>query len=414
MSEKLDLIKKFLNPEVVDFNELKTINSIAKLPISSFKFLNITDEALFKDLLNISNISELTTLDRRDPFKKVKKSRQKNTKLSKIIKKDLEFEEKVKKAITISLIIQRKLHESISKKHKDQKIIVVGLNNAGKTAILSEFGGRLGIKDLALLKPTKGVERKEIKTSELNLHIWDFGGQKDHRDEYLQAPENYFIGIDLIIYVIDIQDPQRYEESIEYFKKIIEIVVNLEESPYVLIFIHKFDPDINENDEVLLNVELVKDLVKSVFKNKKLDYDIYLSSIFSMISNEPKFSKFIKEVMSNSTSLTDPTTLKLSELGVIIEKSINAVIQLSSTMMTLEKRIVELETSKTEKPAKKGTEPPLPVPIYSKAPITIAPPPPPSALHAPPMAPEGLNLRTAVMTELKDIFVKKGISHKQE
>lgn len=320
----------------------------------------------------------------------------------------------MKKAITISLIIQRKLHESISKKHKDQKIIVVGLNNAGKTAILSEFGGRLGIKDLALLKPTKGVERKEIKTSELNLHIWDFGGQKDHRDEYLQAPENYFIGIDLIIYVIDIQDPQRYEESIEYFKKIIEIVVNLEESPYVLIFIHKFDPDINENDEVLLNVELVKDLVKSVFKNKKLDYDIYLSSIFSMISNEPKFSKFIKEVMSNSTSLTDPTTLKLSELGVIIEKSINAVIQLSSTMMALEKRIVELETSKTEKPAKKGTEPPLPVPIYSKAPITIAPPPPPSALHAPPMAPEGLNLRTAVMTELKDIFVKKGISHKQE
>lgn len=81
MSEKLDLIKKFLNPEVVDFNELKTINSIAKLPISSFKFLNITDEALFKDLLNISNISDLTTLDRRDPFKKVKKIKTKEHKI---------------------------------------------------------------------------------------------------------------------------------------------------------------------------------------------------------------------------------------------------------------------------------------------------------------------------------------------
>jgi len=65
---------------------------------------------------------------------------------------------------------------TISQKRKDQKIIVVGLNNAGKTAILTQFGGRLGIKDLALLKPTRGVNRQEIKTKELNLHLWDFGG----------------------------------------------------------------------------------------------------------------------------------------------------------------------------------------------------------------------------------------------
>ena len=412
MSEKLNLIKKFLNPDVVDPKDFKTISSIAKLPISSFKFLNMTDEALIKALLDISTISEISKLDREDPFIKIKKSKQKSAKLSKILKEDPEFEEKVKKAITISLIIQKILYETTSKKQKDQKIIVVGLNNAGKTAILSKFGGQLGIRDLALLKPTRGVNRQEIKTGDLNLHIWDFGGQKDHRDEYLQAPENYFFGIDLIIYVIDIQDPQRYEESIEYFRKIIEIVVGLEEAPYVLIYLHKYDPDISENDEVALNVELVKDLVKSVFKDKKLDYDIYLSSIYSMISNEPKFSKFIKEVMNKSTSLTDPTTLKISELGEIVEKAINAILQLSASMMALEKRINNLETSEIVKPAKKGTELPFPAPEYSG--IPLAPPPPPSALHAPPMAPEGRNLRTAVMTELKDIFVKKGISHRQE
>jgi len=47
--------------------------------------------------------------------------------------------------------------------------------------------------------------------------LWDFGGQIDHREEYLKEPEKYFFGINLVIYVIDIQDTERYDESIEYF-----------------------------------------------------------------------------------------------------------------------------------------------------------------------------------------------------
>ena len=254
-TQKLQKISKLLDPDVIS---IKTINQVGKLPISSFKFVSLQDEALIKDLLGVSKIADCIKLDRQNPFKKIRRSKQKKAKLSKILKEDLEFEQKIKQAITMSFIVRRIMKESAIKKKKDQKIIVVGLNNAGKTAILSQVGGKLGIKDLALLKPTRGVNRQEISTRDLNLHIWDFGGQEDHRKEYLDTPEEYFFGIDLIIYVIDIQDTERHEESIEYFKNIIENVIKLEETPHVSIFIHKLDPDIREDNEVLLNVELVK------------------------------------------------------------------------------------------------------------------------------------------------------------
>jgi small GTP-binding protein len=405
---KLKKISKFLDPDVVDID---TIDQVGKLPISSFKFLSLHDEALIKDLLKVSKIADCIKLDRQNPFKKkIRRSKKKKALLSKIKKEDPEFEEKVKQAITISLIIQRIMRESAKKKRQDQKIIVVGLNNAGKTAILTQFGGKLGIKDLALLKPTRGVNRQEIKTKDLNLHLWDFGGQEDHRKEYLEAPEEYFYGIDLIIYVIDIQDPERYEESMEYFKSIIENVIKLKESPHVLIFIHKLDPDIREDNEVLLNIELVKDLIRTFFQDIQLNYDIYLTSIFSMISSEPQFSKFIKDVMADSVNLEDPTAIKVDELSKIIEKALNAVVQLSSSMVTLEERIESLEKPRRGRPRKKAPQEILPTPEVSKSVVLPPPPPPPTKGKPAPTPPKGgPGLRNALMSELKDIFVKKGV-----
>jgi len=155
--DKMDKMVKFLDP---DIGNIKSINQVSKLPISSFKFLSLQDEAFVEQLLGISKINDLLKLDRQNPFKKVKRSKQKKVKFSKILKEDPEFEERIKQAITMSSIFQRIINEEVPQKRKDQKIIVIGLNNAGKTAIMTKFGGRLGIKDLALLKPTRGVNRQ--------------------------------------------------------------------------------------------------------------------------------------------------------------------------------------------------------------------------------------------------------------
>ncbi|MEJ2277692.1 MAG: ADP-ribosylation factor-like protein [Candidatus Lokiarchaeota archaeon] len=248
--------------------------------------------------------------------------------------KNPELHEKFIKAITISSILLDKDNDLNRLDARAQKIICVGLDNAGKTAILSRFGEKMHINDLAHLEPTKGVNRKVIKTPKLDLFVWDFGGQLQYRNKYVENPEKFFLGLDLLMYVIDVQDAKRFEESFEYFDEIVKILISLEENPYILIFIHKYDPDIKDKPEILLHIEYIKDRVMDIFREKEqqFEYDIYLTSIYSLISNEPEFSKFIKNTMRRNYSLTDPTLKKVEGLGKTLEEVMNAVIRLSESI----------------------------------------------------------------------------------
>ncbi len=402
-TSNVELITKFLTLDSIQLKKIDTVEKVLELPASAYKFLEEKDISLIKKLFNVSKIGEFATIDQDSPYRKVIES-EGQKKIDEILKLNPRFDENLKRAITISLIARRLKFKTLKVDRKEQKVIVIGLNNAGKTAILSKFGGKLGISDLAKLKPTKGINRQEVKTSELTLSIWDFGGQKDYRDKYLTTPEKYFFGVNLIIYVIDVQDPTRYDESIEYFDKIINIVNNLEEHPYVLIFIHKVDPDIKDQEDTVLNIELIKDLISAVFKDKKLDYDIYLSSIYSMISSEPNFAKYIKDVMKESMALTDPTKAKMEEIGKIVESSLNAVVRLSESVMTqfqaLEARINVLESSRTSTSG-------LPLPISSSQPLPPPPPPSGKMLSSPAPAQGGLSARSMVVSELRELFAKK-------
>ena len=257
-SDKFALISQFLDPEVVDFRSLKKIRDILALPLSSFKFIDESQAKIINSLFKIESIEKINVVDIEEPFKKLLKSKRTKTKVNQILKNNPELEETLKKAISISLIIHRINREDVEKKKKEQKIIVIGLNNAGKTAILSKFGDKLGIKDLANLKPTRGIDHQKISTKDMELAIWDFGGQKDYRDKYLRKPEKYFFGIDLVIFVLDIQDTERYHEAIQYFDSIIEIISRLEIQPFCIVFIHKFDPDIRDNTDVQLNLYILQ------------------------------------------------------------------------------------------------------------------------------------------------------------
>jgi len=365
-SEKIKLITKFLDKTQV-IGKLNTIDDIINLPISAFNFLNEADVELISNLFQISTIGQFIILDPSQPFSILYKDAKTKRKYDHILQTDLEIEDKLKKAVTISRIIGIIKEESISLLKKEQKVIVVGLGNAGKTTLLRKFGGQIGIKDLAKLSPTKGVERKEIITSDLLLIIWDFGGQKEYREVYLREPHKYFLKIDLIIYVIDLQDPKTYVESTNYFEKIIDNIDKLEENPYILIFIHKYDPDLKDDPEVLLNIEVVKDLIKKVFKNrKKFDYDIYLSSIYSLLAREPKFSRYLKETMQKTATLTD---YKVEGMASILEATLNGIIRLSEMVMEtsneFENRLRMLEGGKSRS-AELPTS--TPSPEYSSSP----------------------------------------------
>jgi len=351
----INIFSKFLDPKVTKASKFKTIEEIKKLPVHSYKFISKDDAKILKDLLNVSNIEQISKLKRENPFENLsifgktkdplevtELQEEFDNKVAKIKENNPDLENSVKKAIFISSIITNMVDEGEILQKSAQKVIVIGLDNAGKTAILSKFGGRLGISDLANLKPTKGVDRRHIETekSDLDLYIWDFGGQAQYRSKYFDKPEQYFLQIDLLIYVIDVQDSERYAESFEYFEQVLEILSTLEEDPFILIYIHKVDPDLKHDPETLLNIELLKDNLNQLLMSFDLDYEAYLTSIFSLITNEPEFSKYIKEVMKSTDSLTNPTLRKVEGLGKTLEETMNAVIRLSES---LSKQLSELD-----------------------------------------------------------------------
>jgi len=407
-SDKIKLITKFLDAKSVpNLKKIYTVDEILKLPASAYKFLTQADAKLFRDQFKIKTIRDFTTFDSDHPFDMLYKDEKRKLEIEHILQADPELEEKLKKAVTISQIIYRIQKESLSFINKEQKVIVAGLSNAGKTTILKKFGGQIGIKDLSRLTPTKGVERQEIITSDLALLIWDMGGQKQYRQQYLSEPSKYFLKVDLIIYVIDLQDPEHYRESIEYLKKIIEILEKLEENPYILLFIHKFDPDVKDQPEILLNVEHLKELIKTTFKgNEEFPYDIYLSSIYSALSREPKFSRYLKTTLEKTATLSD---YKVEGMASVLESTLNGIIRLSESVMEqyneVDRRLRILEGTESQSSEMSQLFPHPEYSTHSQQPIPLETPPSEDSTKY--SRKKEILARNTVLEELKELFDKR-------
>ncbi len=405
-SDIINVFSKFLDPKSTKLNKLHSVDDVLKLPIQSYKFVDKEEATIMKQLLEISSISDASKLDKENPFESLIKleeseESEESIELKESLKKKIEelknkyptLERTLKKTITISSLVASANEQKDVIEVQGQKVLVAGLDNAGKTATLSKFGGRLGISETIATHPTRGVVRMKFGSSNLNLFIWDLGGQEEYRERYLTNPEQYFVHLDLLLYVIDVQNPERFDESLEYLDRILDSIIMLEEKSYILIFIHKFDPDIKGDAKIQLNVELLKDSLNDLIKSKDYDFDIeiFLTSIYSMISREPQFAKYIKNLMSSHYSLTDPTVKKVEGLGKTLGETLNAVIRLSESISSqlndLDSRIRALESGAIQA-AQNGV------------PLEIASP-------SQSMGKQGENARLNVLNELKDLFVKR-------
>lgn len=88
---------------------------------------------------------------------------------------------------------------------KEARILILGLDNAGKTCILK----KLSDEDITHIMPTQGFNIKSLTQEGFKLNVWDIGGQRAIRPYW----RNYFGETDALIYVIDSADKRRLEES---------------------------------------------------------------------------------------------------------------------------------------------------------------------------------------------------------
>ncbi|KAH0917127.1 hypothetical protein HID58_024787 [Brassica napus] len=109
----------------------------------------------------------------------------------------------------------------IKKKEKEMRILMVGLDNSGKTTIVLKMNG----EDTSVISPTLGFNIKTIIYQKYTLNIWDVGGQKTIRSYW----RNYFEQTDGLVWVVDSSDLRRLDDcKMELDNLLKEEVLNLE------------------------------------------------------------------------------------------------------------------------------------------------------------------------------------------
>ena len=176
---------------------------------------------------------------------------------------------------------------SLSKDLK--KILFCGLENGGKTSILLMLDKRFSL--LPTVKPTIKAKRTFHTNSLLGTSIvrWDLGGQKNYRKIYLGDKSKYFTDMQSIFYVIDIQAPEKFEESLMFLKDITDIITDSHPDNFqLLLLLHKYDPDIKNDNVILKHIEYLQNRTSSIIKDLK--FTIFKTSIYDKASLLKAFS----------------------------------------------------------------------------------------------------------------------------
>ncbi|MHA1130051.1 MAG: ADP-ribosylation factor-like protein [Candidatus Helarchaeota archaeon] len=184
-----------------------------------------------------------------------------------------------------------------------KKILFAGIDNAGKTSILHIL--KKNYSFLSKLKPTKGIERSSSKILDIDFVLWDMGGQKQYIEDYFGRKEYIFTELSVLFFVIDIQDEMRFDQVLEYLEKIVSVFREQQQTPEIVVFYHKVDPNIEHTTNVKL---FTNDLTKKVQDiTKGFSVTFFQTSIFKRWSIVAGFSYGIRAISKKDS------TIKLSD-----------------------------------------------------------------------------------------------------
>ena len=127
--------------------------------------------------------------------------------------------------------ILSKIIEFFTKSRNNFRIIILGMQNSGKTTILY----RLSLGTIVKTTPTIGSNVEEITYNNATFQAWDLGGQESTRSLW----DVYYMNTDAVVYVIDSQDDEYFEESKAQFHKL--LAHPSLKSSLILIFANKQD-----------------------------------------------------------------------------------------------------------------------------------------------------------------------------
>merc|ERR1712000_586282 len=103
----------------------------------------------------------------------------------------------------MGLLITRLMDRLVCK--RDMRILMVGLDAAGKTTILY----KLELGEVVTTIPTIGFNVEAVTYKNITFTVWDIGGQ----DKIRPLWRHYYEDAQGVIFVVDSNDPARFEEA---------------------------------------------------------------------------------------------------------------------------------------------------------------------------------------------------------
>mmetsp|Transcript_2380 Transcript_2380/g.2663 ORF Transcript_2380/g.2663 Transcript_2380/m.2663 type:complete len:189 (+) Transcript_2380:25-591(+) len=88
---------------------------------------------------------------------------------------------------------------------KEATILLLGLDNAGKTTLLH----KLKSGKIRLFIPTQRAQVEKVTVGNVTFHAWDLGGHETVRNIW----QDYYPEADAIVFVVDSADPSRMAEA---------------------------------------------------------------------------------------------------------------------------------------------------------------------------------------------------------
>ncbi|TPP65758.1 ADP ribosylation factor 2 [Fasciola gigantica] len=104
--------------------------------------------------------------------------------------------------------------KKLKQKEREVRVLILGLDNAGKTTVVKKFKG----EDINGISPTLGFSIQTLEHMGYKLNIWDVGGQRSLRSYW----RNYFETTDALIWVVDSADRIRLEDCRDELAKLLQ------------------------------------------------------------------------------------------------------------------------------------------------------------------------------------------------
>nr|MDO8110708.1 ADP-ribosylation factor-like protein [Candidatus Sigynarchaeota archaeon] len=206
-------------------------------------------------------------------------------------------------------------------KYKDAKVVIyAGLDNAGKTSI--NLVVKENIVNIGFIKPTQLVNRSTFQYLDFEIVEYDMGGQKNYIISYFKEPGKYFSEVDALIFVIDVQDGDRIEEAVLYFKDILTQFDAFNIKPKIYVFFHKAERIMFNSYEVdKANMEEAKQLLLNVNK-ERFPIDFQLTSIMDVWSITRTFAMIMNDLYPLDELIKD----RLNNMAITLDASVIVLI----------------------------------------------------------------------------------------